>query len=325
VCRGGADDGSGGTAGNNPIVETLANATSGQATITVTFSQTTLVAQLTLLVVTTREARVVLRPYPEYTGSDAVVVNTLSRINNSFSSTDIYQQARLFVIASMQNGTNFTISTSSAANVTFVSADDVAYDASASIVSNAISSTELAITDRTVTIGCTAGRVACTTTTLTLTHTAVRVTRLSAPRLWSQRTAARATYDLVGLNGTTDQIILGATFSDGTEIPALFQSDGTPRFPGLITFASGLSSAVQVTPTGGVTLRANHHVAVPVTVSVGDDPSVSPVVVSLACNLNPATGDVDLGAAVGLPLGPTIVGATMTMPVRVNSGGRSVS
>ena len=173
-------------------------------------------------------------------------------------------------------------------------------------------------------VGCIAGRLSCVATTLTLTHSIVRIAQLSAPRLYSQRSVQRASYNLAGVNGTVDQVILGATLSDGTQLPALFQSDGTSLLAGLVSFNSGLTSAVEVSMNGRVTLRGNHHALVPVTVAIQGDATVTPVILSLACNLDPSVGDVDLGAAVGIPLGPMTVGQTVNVPVRVNSGVRLV-
>ena len=94
TCQGGGDGVTSGSTGNDPRIATLANASAGQATITVSFSQTSLVAVLTVRVAITSEVYALLRPYPDYPGSDGVVVGVLSRLSNAFSSVDIYQQAR---------------------------------------------------------------------------------------------------------------------------------------------------------------------------------------------------------------------------------------
>jgi len=304
-------------------ITSVANASAGAVRVTISFTNVNLTATLDLRITTTRSVDIALNPFPEYAGSRAFQVQTLHRYLNSFSGSEVYQQARLYISATMSNGTSFSVP-ESAASFSLSPGGVVSYNSGSRVLSNQLPPGSLTGQNRSVTIGCTIGRVTCTPTSLRVSRNGVRITQLDPPRLQSQRTQSRSSYNLVGLNGTFDQIVLGATFSDGSKHPQLFSGTGVPLLDGLIGFTSALSRASSVSSTGRVTLHNNHHNTVGVSVSVRGDASVSAVVVQLACNLNAAGGDVDIGAASGVPLGPSRAGQTLTVPIRVNSGGVAI-
>jgi hypothetical protein len=112
-------------------------------------------------------------------------------------------------------------------------------------------------------------------------------------------------------------------FADGTHNILT----GGELIPGLLRFASSAVQYATVAATGVATARGNG----PVTMTVDVDPIVDtgtlydpPKPLSLAVNLLPDVGDVDLGNSTGLAFPDRTGDEYFDMPVRVNSGSRTL-
>ena len=132
---------------------------------------------------------------------------------------------------------------------------------------------------------------------------------------------------LRGFVGDETTVDMRAVLDDGRVLPTLF-TGGQPLLPGLIVFSSSDESGATVDARlGTVRLEGNAALEVVVTALVDDGRSGADAVsatTSIACNLDPEVGDVDVGLASGVAVGPVTVGDEVTVPVRVNSGGLAV-
>jgi hypothetical protein len=135
---------------------------------------------------------------------------------------------------------------------------------------------------------------------------------------------------LMTLSGGNDaafaQLTLGASFSNGRQIPSLFSRDGIQTVPGLVNFESAVPSALSVDSTHGVvTLKGNHYEAVQIkaTTCGSDETATNKVGATtlLSPNLQPVSvGDVDLGSRTGAAIPMQSVGAIFSVLVRLNTG-----
>ena len=129
-------------------------------------------------------------------------------------------------------------------------------------------------------------------------------------------------YSFAALRNSTAQTAVALTFSDGTQFTNAADSGTLDWFPlaDLVNFSTSEPEVVAVDSGGTLTLRANHHSMVDVTVTsvcsgLSDD-------LLVAANLNPALGDVDLGSSSGLQFQQS--GSTLSVPVRVNMVGSTL-
>lgn len=295
----------------------------GIAGITVSFLNANVTAEIAVTVVRTESVHISLHPFPEYPGSLLFATSTLHRFQNSFSSTAVFQQAIPYLHAVLSNQTNYTL-VPSVATYTLDRADVVSYASSTRVLGVVASHATLLAGDLSVQIGCTVNGFRCENTTMRATNTAVTISALQDLRLYSQRASAVSVYALSGLNGSNDQVIMGAQFSDGTRHPTLFSgATGAPLLPDLISFVSANDAVLSVGAlTGSVTLHNNYHAALAVTASVRGSAVSQPI--AIACNVDPGLGDADIGASSGIPIPAKNFGATFTVPIRVNSGSSAV-
>ena len=126
-------------------------------------------------------------------------------------------------------------------------------------------------------------------------------------------------YSFAALRDTATPTAVALTFSDGTQLTNAADSGTVDWFSlsALLAFNTSEPALVAVDSGGTLTLRENHHRMVEVTVTavcsgLSDGLSVAP-------NLNPALGDVDLGSSSGLQFQPG--GSALYVPVRVNMAG----
>ena len=129
-------------------------------------------------------------------------------------------------------------------------------------------------------------------------------------------------YSFAALRNSTAPTAVALTFSDGTQFTNAADSGTLDWFPlaDLVNFSTSEPEVVAVDSGGTLTLRANHHSMVDVTVTsvcsgLSDD-------LLVAANLNPALGDVDLGSSSGLQFQQS--GSTLSVPVRVNMVGSTL-
>ena len=151
--------------------------------------------------------------------------------------------------------------------------------------------------------------------TITVTDDAIAVAGLSiAADVGTSST-------LTGTVGTEDTLAVTVTFSDGTDVAVALTGKTSSSWitpSSILTFASSVSSAVEVSAEGVLSLSANYFGAVTLTATdlCGSDQEAT---LDIFANLMPDTHDVDLGASVGPPFGTVVVGDSFAMPVWIQS------
>jgi hypothetical protein len=126
-------------------------------------------------------------------------------------------------------------------------------------------------------------------------------------------------YSFAALHSSTAQTAAVLEFSDGTQFTntADLVTPNWFALADLVNFSTSEPAVVAVDSSGTLTLHDNHHRMVEVTVTavcsgLSDGLSVAP-------NLNPELGDVDLGSSSGLQFQQN--GSALSVPVRVNMAG----
>ena len=119
-------------------------------------------------------------------------------------------------------------------------------------------------------------------------------------------------------NSPVAQVQLTLTFDNGRQVMKFYE-ESSALFPGLISLTSENSQVFSVdSSTGQITLRRNYHQTLSLTATAAVSMVTSDVTV--ACNLLPTIGDVDLGEETGLPLPPRSVGSLIHIQARLNAG-----
>eukprot|EP00041_Stephanoeca_diplocostata_P039524 m.1633890 g.1633890 ORF g.1633890 m.1633890 type:complete len:3678 (+) comp25412_c0_seq2:994-12027(+) len=268
---------------------------------------------ITITVVAVNSSSISVSPYPAYTGSRAVAETTLSRIAN----TSLYQMASLHTAIQLTDGTVVQVpSTDSQLSYQVV---QVSGAASPARVSTFGSAKVLVPTD--------AGVVFVEGTYDTYSVERVQVEIVSDAVYLSSLSFASSTYStLRGVRGiTTTNVFLSGVFSDGVVRPNLFV-DGVPQLPGLVRFTSNNASIVRINATTGSSVPLDNSADSVAIIAHTFDAVGNPVQAThtFACNLDPADGDMDLGSLNGVPIGPLAIGASVGVPLRVNSGAQNI-
>jgi hypothetical protein len=188
------------------------------------------------------------------------------------------------------------------------------------VLSMAVSSQNLAAADLFVDVQASFSGFDATPARLRLTNDVVSLVGLTDIRL-SGQSAGRSFYTLSGFaNVTTNQIIMGGRFNDSTVRPDLVTVGG-PLLPGVVAYsAGGFASVVGVNLAGTVTLRGNAASPASVVASVAYAAGVT-TSVAVACDLQPAVGDVDLGSQnLAAPMPSMRINTVFAMEVRINTG-----
>jgi hypothetical protein len=311
----------------------------GSGTIVAKFSYTNLTASFTFEVISTKSVEVRLHPYPTYpisyvnTGakSTAYTLDTLSRYNNPYRDTTdpiVRQQAIAHLYALATDDKAYALPLAGAKFATYYPGTDTADETTVSVSTSRVVSTiatendiDGSGDDLVTEIGATLPKVnmPITKAKLVVTKKEVKMEQLEYPRLYSELTDTSSSKSFTGLLGYTDNVAVGARFSDGTHHPAVFTKSG-PIFPGLIEIRSAEPAAAIAADSGVLTLKANALETVDISLLVRGQLGGENIKIGLACNLDPGVGDVDLGRNIGLPLGPNKVGDTFDVPLRINTG-----
>ena len=236
-------------------------------------------------------------PYPSYSGSSAHTNVPLYRLD----CTSYYQHTTASVLVNLSDASQLTVtaqSSFSSSNMTVASLD-----------SSRLRSLSAGMTTLTATFD---GHS--TTQTVEVSDTSVGVTSIEL-----QVGGSASPYSFAALRSSTTQAAVALTFDDGTQFTDAADSATLDWFPvsALVNFSSSDPAVVAVDGSGTLTLHGSHHRAVDVTVTavcsgLSDD-------LSVAANLEPALGDVDLGSSSGLQFQPSA--STLSVPVRVNMVG----
>ena len=251
-------------------------------------------------------------PFPAYSGSTQQSELTLSQIGPS----QVYQRAVLRLVAALSDGTSVSVTAHS--STAYQTYDVGTSDASETIVSIA-SGSQIVTPQRAglADVGATfAGFPLSTSRRLTFNVT-------DSQAIVTEITSTRRLGTLRGLAGVaTKRMTVTVVMSDGTQLLQLFGPDDSQIYPGLVVFRlnpTNAPSASMNQTTGVVTLRSNNN-AVIAAVAVGGGGLDASASESFACNLDPQVGDIDLGNPTGVPFPAVNQGATVAIPIRMNSG-----
>lgn len=301
------------------VVRPLTTASFGSSLILVNFTHQNVTASVQVSVVRGMSLSVQAHSYPTYTGSSAVSVTQLRPIAGT--NPVQYQAAVFSVDLLLSDATTVSVTSRSQLTATVnngsVSLTRPSSSGSAFVVGVASSTPIYGMAELTFSLSQLNNDQQIF---INVSSTPVRVTALTVMALDAGAT-------LRGLaNQANSRLRLGAIFEDGTRYTTLFPGT-TTALPGLISFASSDSTAASVS-NNVVTLLANSARLITLTASVDAAASASgnslTSSLDLACNLDPAGGDVDMGASTGLPLAETTVGMTLSVPVRVNTDGKQL-
>jgi hypothetical protein len=318
------------TAASGQVAALASGSGSGVQVVFVRFAHARVVGNVSVEVVESASIDVQVRPFPAFPGSDGFAVATLRRYANpNTAAPAVRQQAQVFLSMALTNGQRVDVS--QAAGASFRLANPVT-NATETQVLTLSASRVLAVRsgaddllrsqDRLVQVQALLGGFGANPAVVRVTDTAAE--RATIRRLLDMQVAGAprvgAAFVVERLQGSTAQLSLGASFSDGTQRPDLVGADGTALLPGALLFSSLFSAAVAVDSGGRLRLQANHDTTVRVAAAVLGNEVVS-TEVEVVCNLLPGVGDVDLGNAGGFPLTDQQKDAEFVVPVRINTGG----
>ncbi|EGD82877.1 hypothetical protein PTSG_03507 [Salpingoeca rosetta] len=321
------------------------------AVIRVSFMHENVSATVSVTVVAGVGVRADANPYPAYSGSSGVSVRTLHRLAGTTPA--VYEALVVRAYLALSNGQEIEVSTAGALAVRQESAQlfeggalvsDVSGQAVVDIsrvtgsgsgtaqnhVSVGTSSAGRAVLNGTNTSGSLVVQLRleyASSVTSASQDLVVNVTREAAVVAALEGVSVAAGSTLRGSVGAETTVDMRAVLDSGRVLPTLF-SGGQALYPGLVVFSSSdLSGASIGARSGVVRLEGNAADVVTLTATVDDGRSGGSAVrgtVGVACNLDPEVGDADIGSASGVAVGPLRVGETVTVPVRVNTGGAAL-
>jgi hypothetical protein len=302
--------------GGVPRIVSNSDGRTGQGVLRVTFEHVNVTAGVALTVVESTGVALAFRPFPAYSGSGSVAVETLRRIEQ----TNVWQEATLQATLSLSDGTTRDVSGDSNVAYRVYSSPVVSTPGGPAVealvhvagtrISRPLSAGILDV--GTVYVDAGIGALASPRSSLTITSSSVNVTALTGLSFVST---------LRGQAGNSARPAVGALLSDGRRLPQLVESSGAQAFPGLLTWSLlQADGAAAVDPaTGRVTLAANSYRPAMLRVQTVTG-QAEPLEATFACNLDPVVGDVDLGATTGVPVPALAHGETFTLPILVNTG-----
>lgn len=305
-------------------INTTDESKGGDSLLSIYFSHADLRANITIPVITTTSISTALRPFPTYAGSGNFPMQRLHRYRNDQSNETTWQHAVVKVSALLSDGSSRDVSTAS--GVSYVTRevgaeteDNSVVDISSKrIVSVAVSADDLQSQNYSVDVVGTYKDYEIEAATLTVTYNTTEVTELNGIRL-----SGNLQRGLMGIaNETDEQIMVQATFSDGTKHPQVISASGVHLLPNAILFKS-LNTDVLVVDNDGVALLvSNGDAPTTVVVTYADETSVEDRSLAVSCDLLPDVGDVDLGEMrKSAPISPKAKNKPFTVDVRINTGG----
>ncbi|KAL1521827.1 hypothetical protein AB1Y20_021478 [Prymnesium parvum] len=244
-------------------------------------------------------------PYPSFPGSTAISVQTLRRV----ACSTYYQNAQLRVRARLTDDSLVDVSSFS----TVTASGSGGEPAAASIVSNSIvRPSRTGLVDVQAVFDAQASAII----SITVVDEAANATQMTftLPALGSG-----SVLSFVAVNGTRAQSAVALAFDDGTIFPNALAVDWIP-VSALVSFSSNLTSAVTSDALGGFTLLLNHWELIVLRAQLACTQSQEVSVqgaLSVAANLRPRLGDVDIGSQSGLQFQQQ--GAQLVLPVRANA------
>ena len=290
---------------NLPMIHANTQGKVGKRDLLVRFTHFSISASVTINIVKYLTLTLFAKPYPPYPGSP--LINSLSRI----AGTSSHEMASL--------------------GVSMVMTDQSKYD----ITGHAL--TSFSSRSPNVTVGQSAANRVKVRTGVTSAVQAVLEGRFGSVGVMDLvmyvRSSAVNVFNITNLaispennrtlsgveNSPVAQVQLSVMFSNGRRVEQFYDRN-TALFPGLITLTSENNQVFTVdSSTGQITLRRNYHQTLSLTATAAV--SLVTSTMTVACNLQPGIGDVDLGEERGLPLPPRTVGSSFQIKARLNAKG----
>lgn len=290
---------------NTPIITPNSRGKSGKKDLVVRFTHFSVTSSVSINIVTYTALVLLAKPYPPYPG--APHIDSLSRIAN----TNAHEMASLSLVMVLSDSSNYDITGHEVTSFSSRSSDVIVGQKAANRVTVKSGATpSFAVLDGNF------GNVDTTNLGIFIKSSSVTVTNITNFVLLPDNNQTLSGVE----NSLVAQVQLSLTFDNGRLVPQ-FYDGGVALFSGLISLTSENDNIFTVDSlTGQITLRRNYHRTLSLTATA----AVSLVTSSLtmACNLLPAVGDVDLGEESGLPLPPRYVGSSVQFQVRLNAGER---
>ena len=263
----------------------------------VTFTYGDFTTNIDVSILDVEELQASLFPSP----NDANVENGVSHIDlGQVGSTSYWQQAELVTVVVFSNGSTERIEGPSATHLG---------DSSGAIhvqLLNNIQVVPIAGSFGTDTIMTSSGLLQSNTVTVTVLDSVAQVERIELSIEEVDRTEFSYSTTIYFVDGT--RINNGTGFSNEIGEP-LLSYQLVPEDLGTVDVTEGT-----------IRISRSHYSRAEFTASIGNISSTT----SFAANLEPAIGEVDLGAAEGIPIPPIAVDETFSFDVRVNTGGSAI-
>ena len=299
--------------GNDVIITANPNSASGEETITVTFSHVNLSTTASIQIIQAIDVELEAHPFPHYPGSNEYITATLYPIAN----ISLWEQAVITARLLLSDNTKSDISTNPNLMLRLnLTPPNLVANLSGNHILN-IHSTAAAGSVEVV--GIFGNTNSSWPLRINVSTVPVVVRSIDHVYLSSGKDYIAGIRDI-----GSDQVIVTITLNDSTRYVDLFRT-GIRLLPQLLQFATDNTNVLSVNQsTGSLTLHNNSRTLQTITVTAPAS-NVSHSGLQVACNLDPAVGDVDLGRPTGLPLDPFTTQSTVNIPVYINAGSVGVA
>ena len=288
---------------NVPMITSSSLGKGGRKDLVVRFTHFAISKSVSVNIVTYLGLALNARPYPSYSGSPPI--DSLSPI----ADTNSYEMASLNLAMVLSDGSTYDITRHELTSFSSRSPDVIVGQNAANrvTVKPGVTSTSAILDGSFSGVGF---------SDLLMN---VRSSRVNVANITDFVLVPENNRTLSGLqNSQVAQVQLSLTFNNGRRV-LKFYDGSSALFPGLITLTSENIQVFSVdSSTGQITLRRNYHRTLSLTATAAVSMVTSQATV--ACNLLPAIGDVDLGEDTGLPLPPRSVGSLIRIQARLNAG-----
>ena len=288
---------------NVPMITPSSLGKGGRKDLVVRFTHFAISQSVSVNIVTYVGLALNARPYPSYSGSPSI--NSLSPV----ADTNSYEMASLNLAMVLSDGSTYNITRHELTSFSSRSPNVIVGQNAANRVT-----VKPGVTSTSAILEGSFSGVGFSDLLMNVRSSPVNVANITDFVLVPENNRT-----LSGLqNSQVAQVQLSLTFNNGRRVMKYY--DGSSAlFPGLITLTSENIQAFSVdSSTGQITLRRNYHQTLSLTATAAVSMVTSKATV--ACNLLPAIGDVDLGDDTGLPLPPRSVGSLIRIQARLNAG-----
>ena len=289
---------------NVPMIKPSSLGKGGRKDLVVRFTHFAISGSVSVNIVTYVGLALNAKPYPFYSGSPSI--NSLSRI----ADTGSYEMASLNLAMVLSDSSSYDITRHELTSFSSRSSDVIVGQKAANRVT-----VKSGVTSASAILDGVFSGVGSADLLMNVRSFPVNVVNITDFALVPENNRT-----LSGLqNSQVAQVQLSLTFNNGRQVLEFYEGSSA-LFPGLITLTSENIQVFSVdSSTGQITLRRNYHQTLSITATAAVSMVTSKATV--ACNLLPAIGDVDLGEHTGLPLPPRRVGSFIRIHARLNAGG----